>query len=217
MIVWPLLLLSASAAWAQLNATRLAVRLTPAALSAAAADATAQLSAYVSSHEPLALPDQSVPILGLTTLKLTHLELSRVAFDAFELVAVDAVGLQLRIDALSGALAFDADWLLTSVSSVAEFNASLTAVVAVAPGADLLAPPIVSLASLKFRIASLSFHNTSSAIWQVIFDFTDEIASIVSSSVESTVPPLVAADLAALLSAALPFVTAGNEIGRAHV
>jgi hypothetical protein len=128
------------------------------------------------------------------------------------LSAIDGVGLQLEVDAVSGDLAFDAAYLFSTVSSVAQFNASVTASIAIAadPSGSPTAAPLVSLASLKFKIGSLAFHNTSSTIWQIIFDFTDEIASIVSSAVDSTAPAIIAADIAAFFAANPPLLALGN-------
>jgi hypothetical protein len=195
---------------AQLNATRVGVQLSRAALAQVSVEATAQLAAYIASHEPLAVPDQQVSVFGLTTLKLTHLSLFNFSFADLRLACDDGVGLTLDLGSLAGQLAFDADWLFTAVSSVAHFNASLSATLALQPGADVTALPVVSLAAFRFKIHSLAFHNTSSAIWQIIFDFTDEIASLVSSSVEQTVPATVVADVAALLPSFFPFATVGN-------
>jgi hypothetical protein len=134
-----------------------------------------------------------------------------IFIDSFQLSAVDSVGIQIQVDALAGELGFDAAYLFTSVSSVAQFNASLSITLAIAAdNSTPTSPPQISVAAIQFKIAHLTFHNTSSIIWQVIFDFSDEIARLVSGAVDSAVPATLATDLAAFFVTNPPVVTLGN-------
>jgi hypothetical protein len=69
----------ATPTFCQLNATRLALQMTPTALASVANDATAQLRAFVQTHEPLDLPNQTIAVL-LTHLDLSALQLRNLTF-----------------------------------------------------------------------------------------------------------------------------------------
>jgi hypothetical protein len=111
---------------------------------------------------------------------------------------------------------FTADDLVT-LSSVAEFNASTKLTLALTPGVPDTTPN-VSVAAFAFTINSLGsvnccrrcecdhafaiteFDNTSSTLGQILLDVIAEFATLISSAVESAVPPIVVADAAALLA-----------------
>ena len=70
--------------------------ITPGAFVNASLLASDLLSNYITSHEPLPLPDQSIPIL-FSDLVLSDLVLSDFSFDQFDVSIVDAVGIKINL------------------------------------------------------------------------------------------------------------------------
>lgn len=69
---------------------------TPGAFVNASVLASDVMSSYISSHEPLQLPDQKIPIL-FSDLVLSDLVLTDFSFDQFDVSIVDSVGIKIAL------------------------------------------------------------------------------------------------------------------------